>query len=88
MHLVFTSYECKPEFKVQEKCETDLDMKIIFDKYKDSEFGKANMELYLNLYREEIEIAKKRKQLLIDLKENFKENFLPIIEEENPEYFI
>jgi len=88
MHLVFTSYEGKLEFKIQEKSKTDLDMEMIFDKYKDSEFGKENMELYLGLYKKEIEIAKKRKQLLIDLKEDFKENFLPIIEEENPEYFL
>lgn len=88
MHLIFTSYEGKAEFKVQEKCETDLDMEMIFEEYKDSEFGKENMELYLTLYKEEIEIAKKRKQLLIDLKEDFTTKFMPIVEERSPEYFL
>ena len=56
--------------------------------YEDSEFGKENIELYLTLYKEETEMAKRRKQLLVDLKENFKEEFMPIIEMKYPGYFI
>jgi len=88
MHLVFTNYEGKPEFKIQEKNKIDLDMEMIFKEYKNSEFGKENMELYLTLFKEETEMAKRRKQLLLDLKEDFKESFLPIIEMKYPEYFI
>ena len=61
---------------------------MILKEYEDSEFGKENMELYLTLYKEEIEMAKRRKQLLVDLKENFKEEFMPIIEMKYPGYFI
>jgi len=88
MYLVFTSYEGKPEFKIQEKCNINLEMEMILKEYEYSEFGKENMELYLTLYKEEIEMAKRRKQLLVDLKENFKEEFMPIIEMKYPGYFI
>ena len=61
---------------------------MILKEYEDSEFGKENIELYLTLYKEETEMAKRRKQLLVDLKENFKEEFMPIIEMKYPGYFI
>ena len=88
MHLVFTSYDGKNEFNVQEKNNTDFEMSELFDLYGKSETGSEGMKLYLELFVEEKRIAQQRSQLLKDLKEDFKDIFLPLAEEENPEYFL
>jgi len=88
MHLVFTSYQGITEFGIKEKNETTKDMNYILEEYKMSEFGKEKIARYIELYNQELKVAQERKQLLIDLKENFSNDFLPLFEEENPEFFI
>ena len=48
----------------------------------------SKMDRYIELITKEEEIAKKRIQLLKELKREFKEDFLPKFEAENPEYFL
>lgn len=88
MHLVFLSHEGKPKFAIQEQNTTTTEMEFVFKELKNDTFFKESMDRYITLFEKEKQMGKERNELLKTLKENFKEQFLPKLEEERPEYFI
>ena len=82
------SFEEENKFYVREDNDANFEMDEIMKLYEKYNYGKINMKLFLELFEEEKRIAQQRCQLLKDLKLNFKEEFLPFIEKERPDFFI
>jgi len=88
MHLVFLDYqESKGEFKIHEankpaECQTEA-----LEFFQRDEEIKHLMQEYTITRNIEKEMAKKRKEILINLKSKFKDDLVNF-EEEHPEFFI
>lgn len=92
IHLVYTHYQNEMSFKINSKNqkidEVNYEMEEVLNKYKNNEYGSKNMDLYIKLRKQEMDISKQAKEILVNLKLDFKDNFLKELEDISPELFI